>query len=112
MAVLRRLLTGVLGAAAVVGLPGVAAAEPPPVPAPQPPPPPNVNALSPVKLSDYAVSDGAWYAFSSGGLTCVLQRSGGYGCNGPLPGAPEGANLVSGVLGGVPSFGASPAPMY
>ena len=38
------------------------------------------------------------------GLTCVLQRSGGYGCNGPLPGAPEGANLVSGVMGGVPAF--------
>src|SRR6185369_8948612 len=104
MAVLRRLLTGVLGAAAVVGLPGVAAAEPPPVPAPQPPPPPNVNALTPVKLSDYAVADGAWYAFSSSGLTCVLQRSGGYGCSGAIPGAPEGANLVSGVMGGVPAF--------
>jgi hypothetical protein len=65
MAVLRRVLTGVFGAVAIAGVPGVALAEPPPVPAPQPPPPPNVNALTPVKLSDYAVSDGAWYAFSS-----------------------------------------------
>jgi len=112
MAVLRRVLTGVFGAAAIAGVPGVALAEPPPVPAPQPPPRPNVNALTPVKLSDYAVSDGAWYAFSSGGLTCVLQRSGGYGCNGPLPGAPEGANLVSGVMGGVPAFANTAGPVF
>jgi hypothetical protein len=36
-------------------------------------------------------------------LTCVLQRNGGYGCSGPIPAAPEGANLVSGGPG-VPSF--------
>ena len=71
---LSRVLIGVLGAATVVGVPGVAAAEPPPVPAPQPPPLPNVNALAPVNLPEYAVMDGAWYAFSMGGLTCVLQR--------------------------------------
>ena len=98
MAVLRRVLTGVFGAVAIAGVPGVALADPPPVPAPQPP--------------DYAVSDGAWYAFSSGGLTCVLQRSGGYGCNGPLPGAPEGANLVSGVMGGVPAFANTAGPVF
>ena len=73
---LSRVLICVLGAATVVGVPGVAAADPPPVPAPQPPPLPNVNALAPVKPSEYAVMDGAWYAFSTGGLTCVLQRSG------------------------------------
>ena len=100
MAVLRRLLTGVLGAAAVVGLPGVAAADPPPVPAPQPPPPPNVNALAPVKLSDYVVVENDAYGFTTpDGLTCVLRRSGGYGCTGPIPGAPDGANLVSGGPG-------------
>ena len=105
MAVLSRVLIGVLGAVAVVGVPGVAAADPPPVPAPQPPPPPNVNALAPVKLSAYAVMDGAWYAFSApGGLTCALQKGNGYGCNGPIPGAPDGANLVSGSHGGVPGF--------
>ena len=109
---LSRVLTGFLGAAAVLGVPGIASAEPPPEPAPQPPPPPNVNALAPVKLSDYAVMDGAWYAFSSSGLTCVLQRSGGYGCNGPIPGAPEGANLVSGVGGGVPAFANTAGPVF
>jgi hypothetical protein len=112
MAVLSRVLFGVLGAAAVVGVPGVAAAEPPPVPAPQPPPPPNVNALAPVKLSEYAVMDGAGYAFSTGGLTCVLQRSGSYGCSGPIPGAPEGANLVSGAMGGVPGFANTPGSVF
>ncbi len=109
---LSRVLTGFLGAAAVFGVPGIASAEPPPEPAPQPPPPPNVNALAPVKLSDYAVMDGAWYVFSSSGLTCVLQRSGGYGCNGPIPGAPEGANLVSGVGGGVPAFANTAGPVF
>ncbi len=82
------------------------------MPAPQPPPPPNVNALAPVKPSEYAVMDGAWYAFSTSGLTCVLQRSGSYGCSGPIPGAPEGANLVSGPMGGVPGFANTPGPVF
>jgi hypothetical protein len=112
MAVLSRVLIGVLGAAAVVGMPAIAAADPPPDPVPQPPPPPNVNALAPVKLSDYAVMDGAWYAFSSSGLTCALQRSGGYGCNGAIPGAPEGANLVSGSVGGVAGFSNTAGPVF
>ncbi len=56
MAVLSRVLIGVLGPWPLF-VPGVAAADPPPVPAPQPPPLPNVNALVPVKLSDYAVMD-------------------------------------------------------
>ena len=34
----------------------------------------------------------------------MMQRSGGYGCSGPIPGAPEGANMVSGAMGGVPVF--------
>jgi hypothetical protein len=113
MAVLSRVLIGVLGAAAVVGVPGVAVAEPPPDPAPQPPPPPNVNALAPVKLSDYAVMDGNWYAFTTpDGATCVLQKGNGYGCSGAIPGAPEGANLVSGPYGGVPAFASSPANVF
>ena len=113
MAVLSRVLIGVLGAVAVVGVPGVAAADPPPVPAPQPPPLPNVNALAPVKLSEYAVMDGAWYAFSApGGLTCALQKGNGYGCNGPIPGAPDGANLVSGTYGGVPGFYNTSGPVF
>jgi hypothetical protein len=105
MTVLSRVLIGVLGAAAVIGVPGLAAAEPPPDPVPQPPPPPNVNALAPVKLSEYAVMDGNWYAFTTPeGVTCVLQKGNGYGCSGPIPGAPDGANLVSGSYGGVPGF--------
>src|SRR3981189_2156877 len=102
---------GVMGIAAVVCVSGIAAAEPPPVPAPQPPPPPNVNALAPVKLSEYAVMDNNWYAFSTpDGLTCVLQKGNGYGCSGPIPGAPEGANLVSGSYGGGSSCAKSRAP--
>src|SRR5258705_13050618 len=112
MAVLSRFLIVVLGAAAVVGVPGVAAAEPPPVPAPQPPPPPNVKALAPVKLSEYAEMDNNWYAFTSTGLTCVLQKGNGYGCNGLIPGAPDGANLVSGSYGGVPAFANTAGPVF
>src|SRR6266545_2178851 len=113
MAVLSRVLIGVLGAAAVIGAPGIAAAEPPPVPAPQPPPPPNVNALAPVKLSEYAVMDNNWYAFTTpDGLTCVLQKGNGYGCSGAIPGAPDGANLVSGPYGGVPGFANTTRPVF
>ena len=96
--VLNRMLIGVVGAAgaAVVGVPGLAAAQPQPAP----PPPPNVNALAPVKLSEYSVMDNNWYAFGTPeGVTCVLQRTGSYGCSGPIPAAPNGANLVSGGPG-------------
>jgi hypothetical protein len=98
------LLIGLAGVAmALFGSSAVASAQP----APPPPPPaaPNVNAYAPVKTSEYAVMQGTWYAFATpDGLTCVIQRSGGYGCNGPIPGAPDGANLVSGRIGGVPVF--------
>ncbi|GJF12363.1 hypothetical protein NGTWS0302_02930 [Mycolicibacterium cyprinidarum] len=106
---------GVIGAVCLTGAGvlnafGLASAEPP---APPPPPPaPNINALTPVNPQDYAVYDGSAYVFGSAGLTCMLQRSGGYGCNGPIPGGPDGANLVGGSAGGVPVFGVSPAPMY
>lgn len=95
-----------LGVAAVaaVSVPGIAAAdttEPPP----PPPPPPNVNAWTAAKPSDYSVLSDQAYAFTTPhGLTCMIQRNGGYGCFGALPGAPEGANLVSGRIGGVPGF--------
>ena len=113
MAVLSRVLFGVLGAAAVVGVPGLAAAEPPPDPVPQPPAPPNVNALAPVKLSDYAVMNGNWFAFTTpDGVICALQKGNGYGCSGPIPAAPEGANLVSGSYGGVPGFSIAPGNVF
>ncbi|ODQ94321.1 hypothetical protein BHQ17_09730 [Mycolicibacterium holsaticum] len=101
--VLNRVLVGALGAgAALAAVSGVAAAQSPsPPPAP---PAPDVNAYAPVKPSDYAVMDGSWYAFTTpDGLTCVLQRSGGYGCSGAIPAAPNGANFVSGGPG-APGF--------
>ncbi len=85
------MLIGVVGSAgaALIGLPGIAMAQPPAPP--PPPPPPNVNAYAPVKLSEYQVMDNQWYAFKTpDGLTCVMQRNGGYGCSGPIPGAPRG----------------------
>jgi hypothetical protein len=98
----RTIMLGAV-AAAVGGAPAIAAADP--NQPPPPPPPPNVNGYAPVKPSDFAVLGDSAYAFTTpGGLTCLLQRSGGYGCSGPMPGAPEGANLVSGAVGGVPVF--------
>ncbi len=98
--------------AGVLGAPGLASAQPAPPTPPPTPPAPDVNAWAPANPKDYAVLDGTAYAFSSNGLTCMLQRSGGYGCNGVLPGAPEGANLVSGAAGGVPGFASAPAPIF
>jgi hypothetical protein len=113
MAVLSRVLFGVLGAAAVIGATGIAGAEPPPDPPPQPPAPPNVNALAPVKLSDYAVMNGNWFAFTTpDGVICALQKSNGYGCSGPIPAGPEGANLISGSYGGVPGFSITPGNVF
>ncbi|MGV0740943.1 hypothetical protein [Mycolicibacterium sp. XJ870] len=104
-----RMLIGLVSAAgaAIMSVPGTAVAEPPP-----PPVLPNINAFPPVKTSEYAVMDNNWYAFATPeGVTCVLQRSGGYGCSGPIPAAPNGANLVSGGPG-VPGFASSPAPVF
>jgi hypothetical protein len=68
--------------------------------------------MSPVKLSEYAVMDNNWYAFATpDGLTCVLQRTGSYGCSGPIPAAPNGANFVSGGPG-APAFANTPAPVF
>ena len=89
--------------AAVMSVPGVAAADNPPLP--------NINAYPPVKTSEYAVMDNNWYAFSTPeGATCVLQRGGAYGCSGAIPAAPNGANLVSGGPG-APGFASSTAPV-
>ena len=108
---LNRLLIGVVGAAgaAVLGVPGIASADPEPAPAP-----PNVNAYAPARPSDYAMMHGAWYAFGApGGLTCVLDRqTGAYGCNGPIPAAPNGSNVVSGGTSGPPGFASSDRPMF
>jgi hypothetical protein len=98
-------LVGVAGAT-VLGVPGIAAADPPPLP--------DINAFPSAKPSDYAVQDGAWYAFGApDGVTCVLDKqSGGYGCSGPIPAAPGGANLVSAAPSGAPGFASSAQSLY
>ncbi|WP_235887543.1 hypothetical protein [Mycolicibacterium arabiense] len=109
---LSRTLIGLVAAgAAALGMSTVANAEPPPAP---PPPPPNVNVLTPVKPSEFAAMDGSFYSFRvADGVTCVLNRStGGYGCSGALPAAPNGANVVSGGQIGAPGFSNAAAPIY
>jgi len=112
---LSRILVGVVSAAgaALIGLPGTAWAEPEPAPEPAPVLP-NVNAFTPVKPSEYSVRDGQWYAFATpDGLTCILDRtSGRYGCSGPIPAAPEGANMVSGGAAGAPAFGVTDRSVF
>lgn len=101
--VLTRILFGLAGAA-LLSAPGIAAADPTP----------NVNALPPVNPTDFAVNGGVSYSFGApGGITCVMDRkTGSYGCSGPLPGAPGGANLVTGYANGSPGFARSDRPMF
>ncbi|WP_026256719.1 hypothetical protein [Mycobacterium sp. 155] len=104
---LSRVAIGLISAAgaAVMSVPGVAQADDPSAL-------PNINAFPPVKTSEYAVMDNNWYAFSTpDGITCVLQRSGEYGCSGPIPAAPNGANMVSGGAG-VPGFASAATPVF
>ena len=96
--------------AAVAGVAGLAGAEPPP----PPPPRPNLNALTPVSPVGYSIMDNRFYAFSTpDGLTCALDRNNSsYGCSGPIPGAPEGANMISGPAAGPPGFFAYGAAVF
>jgi hypothetical protein len=75
---------------------------------------PNVNVYSPVSPVDFSVRDGAWYAFGApNGLTCVIDKSqNAYGCSGPIPAAPDGANLVSGVGLEEPAFANTAQPLF
>lgn len=111
-AVLSRLLIGLAGAvgAALILTPVTASADPPP----PPPPAPNVNAYPPIPPADFTVLDGQWYAFGTpDGLTCIIDKTKvNYGCSGPIPGAPDGANLVSGGPGGAPAFANTAAPVF
>ena len=44
---------------------------------------------------------------------CVMSRATRtYGCSGPLPGAPEGANVVTGGAFGEPGFSVADRPLY
>ena len=105
---LNRILVGVLGVAGatVLGQPGTAAADPPPMP--------NIQAFPSAKPTEYAVQDGAWLAFSApDGVTCVLDKqAGGYGCSGPIPAAPGGANMVTAAPSRAPGFASSAQPLY
>ncbi len=94
-------ITAVAAGAGVAAPAGLAAAEPDPAPAI-----PDVNSYLPVNPADYTTNKGRWFAFAGpAGVICALDNlNGDYGCSGPLPGAPEGVNLVSGGPTGAPKF--------
>jgi hypothetical protein len=101
------MLIGLVAAgAAVFGVPGVASADPDPAP--------SVNTYAPVKPSEYALQNGELYGFTvPGDITCVMVRgSGTYGCSGPIPAAPNGANVVTGAQQGPPGFANADRPVY
>ncbi|MDT5132915.1 MAG: hypothetical protein QOE41_2226, partial [Mycobacterium sp.] len=109
---LSRMLTGLAVAvgAALIAVPAAASADPDAAP----PAPPNVNAFAPISPIDFSAMGGAWYAFGTpDGLTCVIQKgSGSYGCSGPMPGAPNGANVVSGGTTAAPGFANADVPVF
>jgi hypothetical protein len=75
---------------------------------------PSVNVYPPISPADFTMTGGEWYAFSTpNGLTCVIDKyRNGYGCSGPIPAAPNGANLVSGLGGAEPGFANTAQPLY
>ena len=101
-------MTAVAGFAGVTGG-AIAHADPEPAPAPVIP---NVNAYMPVNPADYTTNKGRWFAFAGPtGVICTIDNlSGDYGCSGPLPGAPEGVNLVTGGPTGAPAFSTTTEP--
>ena len=108
---LRKLLLAgsvVAGVAMTVSSPAVAD------PQPAPPAIPNVFAYMPQNPADYTVNGGKWFAFAGPpGVVCVLDSlKGDYGCAGPLPGAPDGVNLVSAGPAGAPTFSTTAEPAY
>ena len=108
-------LIGVVGAAMSLLIAPVACADDgPPNPIAANTSLPNVNVYPPISPVDFSVMDGAWYAFGTpNGLTCVIDKSrNSYGCSGPIPAAPDGANLVSGVGLEQPAFANSAQPLY
>lgn len=96
------------GAGAVLLAASPAAADPPP------PPVPDVNSLPPVSPVEYSVMDGRFFAFATpDGLTCAFDRgNGAYGCSGPIPAAPGGANVVSGGATVAPGFSSAANPIF
>jgi hypothetical protein len=102
-------LTGLVFAAtaALIGTAPVASAD-------DPAPLPNVNVYPPISPAQFSALDGAWYAFGTpDGLTCVIDKGrNGFGCSGPLPAAPGGANLVSAVGAEEPAFSNATGPVF
>ncbi|HEX9177361.1 MAG TPA: hypothetical protein VF874_15200 [Mycobacterium sp.] len=107
---LSRVLTGLAGAVGTV----LVMATSPVAGADEAPVLPNINVYPPISPAEFSVMDGTWYAFATpDGLTCVLDKGrNSYGCSGPIPAAPEGANLVSGVGGEEPGFANTAAPLF
>lgn len=111
----RRLLVGVgIAASALLSTTVPAWADPASNTDPVPSPLPNVNSYTPISPVPYSVADGTMYVFAGpAGVTCAINRqNGGYGCSGALPGAPDGANLVSGGLVGAPGFSTTTRPVF
>lgn len=107
----RVLLVGAgLAAAAAIASPLSAAADP----APPPPAVPDINALPLVSPVEYSVMNDRYFAFGTAdGLTCAFDRTNGaYGCSGPIPAAPGGANVVSGGAFGAPGFTSAAQPIF
>jgi len=105
----RTAFTSVLAACVLAGA-SPAAADPEPAP----PPIPNAFAYMPVNPANYTVNGGRWFAFAGPpGVVCVLDTiNGEYGCSGPLPGAPDGANLISAGPNGMPVFSTTETLKY
>ena len=103
----RTAFTSVLAACVLAGA-SPAAADP------VPPSIPNPFANPPVNPANYTVNGGRWFAFAGPpGVVCVLDTiNGEYGCSGPLPGAPGGANLVNAGPNGMPAFTTTETPKY
>ena len=107
-------LTGPAGvaAAALIGTAGLITTAP--VAGADDPVLPNVNVYPPISPAEFSALDGAWYAFATPeGVTCMIDKGrNGFGCSGPLPAAPEGANLVSAVGGEQPAFANATGPLF
>lgn len=102
------LLTAVLAGAALTGT-ATAAADPDTAPTV-----PDASDYMPVNPADYSVNGGKWLGFAGPpGVVCILDvLKGDFGCSGPLAGAPEGVNLVSGGPSGMPAFSTTDEPPY
>ena len=106
---LRTVLATAVAVSAGLLTAAAAAAEPDTAPSV-----PGVSDYLPVNPADYSVNGGKWLAFAGPpGVVCVLDvLNGDFGCSGPLPGAPEGVNLVSGGPTGMPKFSTTATPPY